>query len=327
MATVEACSYLETGTTPTLASFYAQDATYQRMADFLVHAASHFGIRAGVALAVGDLENNGAGNNWMGLGSDAVSDFQTFWDDNNGPGTSAPTADQISAIDSLNAAVGIYYLVDIKSNCDYTNWQGILSKCSAYNGICGCPCPYSTAYGWSSLFLAYGENYATISDYAYNDAYYPTAPTGSQTSYRGCNEPATLEVPDFGITYGLRTTPYGRNSNGRQIVLLGRSAVDYVSCLQIDINLYSTPYDQPVTTGDSDFAAGCAQDRTICTICVGEDAVTDIMAACPTCTSYPTFAAWKAGSDPGFVNAAGANRTDSYDMGNTAATAASEAGW
>ncbi len=330
MATVQACGYQETGSTDTLATYYGQDAEHLRMMDFLVHEGSHFDIGASLALAVGDLENGGPGNNWLQLGSTAQSDFQAIWAANNGTGHPTPTAAQISAIDSLNAAAGIYFL-SLQDSCGYTNWQGILSKFSAYNGICGgCSCPYTTAYAWSALFLAHGDAYE-ITDYGYAGAYYASSPTGTQPAYRGCGSPATLEVPGFGIVGILRGTPIGRNSNGKQIVLLANSTVDAISALQIDVNLYSSPYDQPVSTGDHDFAARSTQDKTVCPIAVGAAAASALEASCSrlglSCTSFATFAGWEASSDHGFINATGANRTDSDNMGNTAAYAASEAGW
>lgn len=65
MATVIACAYDEQSTTDTLVNYYAQGVAYKMMADYLAGIAAYSGIQTLLAMAIGELENGGPGNNWM----------------------------------------------------------------------------------------------------------------------------------------------------------------------------------------------------------------------------------------------------------------------
>lgn len=333
MATVPVCSYGEYSPGPALATYYAQTgAEYQRMADYLVGSASHFNIRSPILLALGELETQGFGNNWMALDGTAMSKFQTYWTNNNATGVATPTTTQVAAIDSVNAAgAGFWYTQ--QNNCNYTDWHGLLSRSSAYNTVClGCSCPYTTAYGWSSLFLAYGDQYDTVDTMDYVGAFYVTGPTGDQARYLLCGTKSkTIPVPTFSTTRITRETPYGRNAANLQIVLLTKDAIDYISALQVNINLYNGGNVQPMVTDDALFAANSTQDSDICVIAVGGPAVTAINNACSTlglsCESFSDFANWEASPNFGYINAAGSTASESYSEGNTAASQATAAGW
>ncbi len=333
MATVPVCSYGEYSPGPALATYYAQGAEYQRMADYLVGSASHFNIRSPILLALGELERHGPGNNWLALGTGvggAMATFQTYWTNNNATGIATPTTAQIAAIDSVNAAgAGLWY---IQPNACASNWKGLRSRSSSYNGNCKCACPYATAYGWSSLFLAYGDQYDTVDTMDYVGAFYVTGPTGDQARYLLCGSLATtLPVPTFSTTRITRNTPYGRNAANLQIVLLTKDAIDYISALQVNINLYNGGNVQPLVTDDALFAANSTQDFDVCVIAIGGPAVTAINNACSTlglsCESFSDFANWEASPNFGYINAAGSTASESYSEGNTAASQATAAGW
>jgi hypothetical protein len=302
------------------------------MADYMVGACSRFNLYSGAGLALGVQEGGGTGNNWLQLGSSAVSVFQSLWAANNGTGQPTPSASQVDAIDSLNAAAGIYYL-STRGDCGYSNWQGLQARYSAYNGLCsGCSCPYPQAYAWSCLFLAYGNGYG-VSGYTYDGAWYPASPSGTQTKYHNspCGPGAYINPPTFSVSYGLRTIPLGSNSNGKQIVLLATENVDYVSSLQVNVNLYGSPYRQAMVTSDADFAARVTQNYSYVVVCVGGPAVTAINSSASRlglqCVSFSSFSAWEASPSYGYVNCAGATRSQSYSEANTQTFDASQAGW
>lgn len=330
MSTVYACAYGETDYGSTLASFYAQGAEWERMADYLVGSASQFNIRSPILLALGELEDGGPGNNWLQLDSTAIANFQTYWAKYNATGVATPTTAQVTAIDSVNAAgAGRWYTQ--QNDCGYTNWQGLLSRSSGYNSTCGCACPLTTAYGWTSLFLGYGDQYDTVDTMDYVGAFYVTGPTDTQHRYLLCGSSADLAVPGFSTTRITRTKPYGRNGSNLQIVLLTKDDTDYISALQVDINQYNSGYVQPMVTDDALFAARSTQDFNICVIAVGGPAVTAINNACSTlgisCESFSDFSTWEASPNYGYVNAAGSDAANSYSKANTAANQASAAGW
>ncbi|MGH8889622.1 MAG: hypothetical protein ACRDV3_07640, partial [Acidothermaceae bacterium] len=162
---------------------------------------------------------------------------------------------------------------------------------------------------------------------------YPTSPSGTQMKYANspCGPGANINPPSFSVGYGLRTTPLGSNSNGKQIVLLATENVDYVSSLQVDVNLYGSPYRQAMVTSDSDFAAQTTQNYSYVVICVGGPAVTAINNSASRlgiqCDSFASFSAWEASPNYGYVNCAGATRSQSYSEANTQAFDASQAGW
>lgn len=334
MATVTACAYDATYSTDSIYLYYFGSSSiyYERMADYLVGAAAFQNIRPQIALALGDLESGGPGGNWLQLDSTAVSDFLTYWSQHNNTGLTPPSSSKITSLDSLNAAAGVWWLQQ-KTNCGYSDWRGLISKCSSYNGICSaCSCPYETAYGWSALFLAFGSNYP-VSSYTYQGARYPTGPSQTQNKYLNpnCGAAHSITVPSFSVSTTVRTTPYGRNANSKQIVLLAGVAGDYISCLQMNINLQASGVMEPVVTADATFAAQAAQHPRICVIAVGAQAVSNIQSACSslglTCNSYSSFSAWEAGGSTGYINASGSTGTDSYNLGNSAASSAGSAGW
>ena len=324
MATVTACSYNGSAPSDKLATFYGQGESWALMADYLVGAASQFDIRSPIALAIGALEEGGVGTNWMQLEPGTISDFQSeFWGPNNQTGQNPPSASDIEAIDSLNAAAGIWWYLQKKKYCtDVSDWQALLSMSSAYNSICGCSCPYATAYGWSSLFLAYGNDYTTVPNINYVGAYYVTGPTGTQTKYNNAScgpQNPDLEVPNFSTTRTQRVEPHGRNSNGKQIVLFtSRDDTSFVSALQANINLRNAGYTQPLVTADRDFAATSTQYRANCVVAVGASAVSDIETALTNMglswTSFSDFAFWEASGTYGFINAAGSTAAGTYSL-------------
>ncbi|MHB1684403.1 MAG: hypothetical protein ACYCYO_16510 [Bacilli bacterium] len=336
MVTVTACAYDEQSTTDTLVNYYAQGG-YKMMADYLVGSSAYFGIQSLLALAIGELENGGPGGNWMQLSTGTggpIASFQSFWSSHNFTGQPTPSTTQIEDFDAINAAAGVFWLHS-KYNCGYSNWQGALSQASGYNGNCGCSCPYSTAYGYSALFLAYGENYQ-VSSYNYQGAQYPTSPTGtSQTKYLSpsCGPAAPITVPTITVGAAVRSNPYGRNSNGKQIVLLAKDNADYISALQISMNLI--PGYQPVVTGDAAFAARSTQySSTVCVIAAGGPSATQLEYQCSalglSCTSATSFSEWETyanSGSPAFINATGQIAADSYNLANSAASQAQNAGW
>ena len=308
---------------------------YKRMADFLVGASAFRDIDSLLSLAIAGIEEGGPGGNWMQLGNGAISSFQTYWGNHNNTGQPTPTTSQIESLDSVNAAAGVWWLAG-ESDCGYTDWEGAISKCSRYNGTCGCACPVETAYGWTALFLAYGDAYQ-VSSFAYRGSHYPISPTGTQSKYASvdatgkCYPSGYVNSPGFNVGTNVYATPYGRN--GKQIVLLAGNGVDgdYVSCLQININLQSSGYMEAEVTGDATFAAHSTQDSSVCVIAVGAQAVTNINNACAnlglSCKSYSSFSQWQSGGGKGYINADGATGYDSYNLGDSAALSAGAAGW
>lgn len=131
----------------------------------------------------------------------------------------------------------------------------------------------------------------------------------------------------------MRSNPYGRNSNGKQIVLVVKDDADYISALQISMNLI--PGYQPVVTGDAAFGARATQySSTVCVIAVGGPSATQLKNQCSnlglTCASATSFSQWESyvnSGIPAFINATGQTATDSYNLANPAASQAQNAGW
>ncbi len=141
-------------------------------------------------------------------------------------------------------------------------------------------------------------------------------------------------MPSSSTTRTVRTTPYGRNSNSKQIVVLtGGGEESYVSGLQIVIDLANDDddYSEPVVTSDADFAAQSVQSEDICVVALGGDAVTAIENACSSlglsCKSFSDFSAWHSTTAVGFINCDGSTAASSYSLASTAAGDASAAGW
>lgn len=334
MSTVYACAYNSEAVADTLATYYGQDAVYQRMADYLVGAASQFDLQSVMALAIGRLEGGGPGNNWLQLGDFAATGFiENYWSRYNRTGLPAPTVAQVQRVDQVNAAAGIYWYVQ-GPDCGQTGWQALLSRSSAYNGVCTCTCPYSTAYGWSSLFFAFGREYSQIHSDAYFGTHYVTAPTGTQTAYlnQSCGPGRDITVPPFATTRTLRDNPWGRNGQGRAIVLLAKTPGDFVSALQVDINQYNHGYMAPVVTADAEFAVRSTLDLGVCVIAVGNQAVIEMELRAQELKigvhAHANVASWRYNHNRGdYVTADGRTGFESYSLANMAATQAHWDGW
>jgi hypothetical protein len=195
-------------------------------------------------------------------------------------GQPTPTSAEIENIDVLNANAALY----------------LLSQ--------------KYAYGWSALFLAYGNSYQ-ISSVQYSNAYYTTSPTGTQDKFLNpnCGAGIALPVPAFSVGAAIRSNPYGRNQNGKQIVLYAPDSVDYVSGMQIAINFYSDIRYMPVVTADADFAARSTQDPTVCVIAIGKAAGTRINNAASSLglsvESFSNYSTWAASPNYGYIYANG----------------------
>ena len=104
-----------------------------------------------------------------------------------------------------------------------------------------------------------------------------------------------------------------------------------MSAWQIALEIYNDNkgYAQPVVTSDATFAAYCTQDTSVCPIAIGGPAVTAIENACSSlglsCESFSSFEAWIESPNYGFVNCNGSDAYDSYSLGQSAATEASDA--
>lgn len=325
---VSCCSYGEISLGPALAVYYAKSAEYQRMADYLVGAAACWDIRSPVMLALGELEAHGPGTNWLGLSGTAIASFQSTWAASNFTGQPTPTSADITDTDVINAAAAAYWY-QTKADGGQTDWQGLVSRGSAYNSNCSRPLPYTTGYGWSSMFLAYGSDYSTVDTMGYVGAFYVTGPTNTVTRYLLCGASQELPVPGP-TTREKRITPYGRRNN-QQIVILCADRVDQVSGWQAALNLGRVGAVQPLVTSDARFAAWCTQDPNICPIALGGPEVSAIQEQCQenglSCTGFASFADWESSPSFGYVNSSGSTASDSYSLGNTAAQQANTAGW
>ena len=314
-------------------------AAYPHMKDFLVAAASQFGIAAPVAQALGVMEEEGPNNNWLTLGTTAESHFQSWWTTSNvtgvtySTGQKYPSTSDLESINSLNAAGGIYWLKDAYTSppCisgDYTAWEKLATYASLYNGICGdCDtlgCPDNTAYGVSTVLLAYGAAYTSVSSTGYQGAQYCDLPNTSTLVPLGggCGPSGTVTAPSESATLKLRTSPYGRNANNRQIVICIATDEDYVSGLTVNYKLDKTGDTQTVVTRDITFAAQSTRDSDIVVIACGTPAADDLAASGITAAS--SFSSWTAGQ---FINCGKATGTESYTCTYNNAIAATAAGY
>lgn len=310
-------------------------AAYPHMKDFLVAAASQFGIAAPLAQALGVMEEGGPNNNWLSLLSTAESRFQSWWATSNvtgvtySTGQKYPSTSDLESMNSLNAAAGIYWLKDAYSPpvctlSNYPAWEQLAYYAGTYNSSCGCACPINTAYGVSAVLLAYGASYSVNSS-GYQGAQYCDLPNTSTlvSLGLGCGTYATsIDAPSQSATLKVRTSPYGRNANDRQIVIAIASDEDYVSGLTVNYKLDKVGDTQTVVTRDIAFAAQSTRDSDIVVIACGTPAADDLAASGITAAS--SFSSWTAGQ---FINCGKATGTESYTCTYNNTIAATAAGY
>lgn len=213
-----------------------------------------------------------------------------------------------------------------------------------------------SAYAWTMAFLAWGNGYAApdtryTSEYA---KYARTPVAGSRTLINqdkrlsplladGVDD-AQLAVPDFLVDHVPRVTPYGRRSQpqsprNRQIVLLARKTGqntdhDYISALTVAVHIAKAFRSgvAPVVTADTYFACESMKHnnagKSICVIALGAEAKSDVAKVFPSAHGYSNLQTWLAGTDDGYVDAAGSARyQDNYRKALDEALAAYRAGY
>jgi len=344
---VAVCAYDHYTSTDTLATYFAIDARHQRMADYLVGSASAFNLENQLPMAIAAIEQGADYSpyyNWMQLSvGSAAQSFVNWYNASNQTGQAALTTTNVEYCDAINAAAGTYWLSQ-EGDCSRTDWTGAISQASSYNGTCGCGCPIDTAYGWTAMFLAYGNGYA-IPAYTYVDGYYPTGPTGTQTKYvtvnssGACGGPSTIDPPVFTPTYETRSATYGANASGKQIAILTGSTVDYVSGLQVALDMFSQVntnintgvWASPMVLMGTYYAARMTQNQSSnMVIVLGPSAKTGIDNACSalglTCVAYSSYSAWASGSQPGYVDCSGGTDQQNYSSAHNNAFTAAQTG-
>lgn len=306
-------------------------------ADFVWGACSLFNLPAMVGISQVIQENGGHLNNWLQVGSGAVSDFSTsFMTPNNKTGTAFDTSITTSA-DSIDAAVAMWCLLQkmntAASQCGYSGNNQILAALNSYNT--GSSYSLNQAYAFSVMWKGYGSGYASHSQTTYLGAFMATGPSGTQCRANTGNALtyAALPTPGFGVPISQYYSPFGYNTNGKRTVILVGSGAneDYASGVIMEQWYYSSPYAEAFLTADSDLAAQAATSPAVCVICVGGPAVTAIQNAANyyglSLESFSSFSAWESSPNVGYINCAGSDASQSYSLGLTAAQQAASAGW
>lgn len=336
-----ACVYKQSGTQSTLNRYWTGSNTTQLMADYILGACSYFNLGGPWVLAIGEIEGGGSGNNWMQVVyPTAGNDFRNnFWTPNNVTSLS-PTDAELKSINSLNAAWGAYWLSTMSTRST-TGYKAIGTLASSYNGWCSTslctPGTDITAYGWSVLFLAYGNKYKTLpTNHTFNGTQISIeevgAPTTTTVYY---SEPCTgaagscINVPSYGMYLSTLTFPRGRTSQSKQILLYANSPTDYVSGLGVDLYFvknninYGGTITQPQVTYDLNYAASAAQSQYIVVIGVGSSAASNLKAR--GLTAYSSYSAWSYG---GFIDCGtGKTSTQAWTAARDNAVAANNAGF
>lgn len=118
------------------------------------------------------------------------------------------------------------------------------------------------------------------------------------------------------------------------MVLLAGDAGSYVSGLQIENWFFTSPYVEAYLTDDATAAAAMADGGLVqCVIVIGGAALSAIKSAASSAgyslTSYSTFTAWQnsAGTQPGYIDAAGSSVLNSYTLALSASQSAAANGW
>ncbi|MCI7733729.1 MAG: hypothetical protein MSK39_02925 [Dysosmobacter sp.] len=308
------------------------------MRDYINGACSQFNFAAPWMLAVGIMENGGTGSNWMQVTYGTARDtfVNDFWAPNNVTGETAPSKSELETIDALNAVLSAYWM-SLGSRSGKTNWEALGRLASAYNGW-GLASSNSgiTAYGWSTLFLAYGKNYTNISSYKYQGAQYSAAGSnlpsnGIVTVYSTTPSPVgatSIDVPEWTMTPSTLNYISGSNPDGKQIVLFANTDADYVSALNIVLHFYRNNIKYggrityPIVTRDINLATRIAKNYALaCVIAVGNSAYNALVSK--NVTAYSTFSAY---STPGFVGNTSTGKS-AYVSARTSALAANSAGY
>lgn len=285
--------YAISGTNPTTtkkqsAVYWTQSKDYMLMRDYIIGACSYFDFASPWMLGVGIMESGGSGNNWMQLSSQTIpNDFiNNFWSVHNVTGVTEPAFDELKSIDALNAVCAAYWMTR-QSRYQKNGWEALALLASGYNGwtaLSGTPGSSPTAYGWSTLFLAYGANYSTVSSYKYQGAQVSVKGTGIPSNnivtvystMPNPTGPVKKEVPTWTMNTQTLTSISGTNSNGKQIILFASVSMDYVSALTID--LYFKRYIQnaicPLVTTDRALVTSIVKsaNKNLCVIAVGDGA-------------------------------------------------------
>lgn len=299
--------------------YWTQDKDHLLMRDYIIGACSHFNYASPWMLGMGIMENGGPGNNWMQIayGNAHTTFLSEFWSLYNKTGESAPTLDELKVVDALNAVISAFWVTQ-GSRGGNTNWEALGQLASAYNGWAGATHNSGiTAYGWSTLFLAYGKNYTTISSYKYQGAQYSDKGSGLTsdlvTVYSTEPKPykanQQIEVPTWTMTPRTLSTFSGGNTNNRQIILFAYTDIDYVSALNIILHFkrknitYGGKITYPVATRDLTLAANNARNAGSCVIAVGNNA--HLALKNQGLTAYSSFANLKR---PGYIGFTSTNK-------------------
>jgi hypothetical protein len=365
-ATVTACCWNGDNLLSTLklGSYFTPSTTkdhrFRRMLDYLTGACAFYGWQAVIGHALAAIEHGvtNTSDGWLQLKLATRQDFITsFWTPNNPTGLT-PTTSEVGLFDFLNAAAGIWYFNSMSPGSLGVSYKAVQWKATQYNFGPGSPnmpagcmpsgTSYNTpsAYAWTLSFLAWGNSYASVTDASYG---HPTSPqryarmvtdTGSQSKYLNdyCSGSTQLTVPTFTPTYQLLTTPHGRRSNNKQLVILARSPGAYVSGLAVGLNLLkaNSANIAPIVTADTYFAVDCMKNqsgtqngtREVCVIVVGTNAKNDVAAVYSGASAFATYTGWAGSTANGFIDAAtGATQADNWVIARDQGTAAYNAGF
>lgn len=306
---------------------------HRRMLDYLTGTCAWFGWQGVVGHALAAIEDgvNNSTDGWLQLISSTRQAFiDNYWTPNNASGLT-PSASEIGQWDVLNAAAGLWYFNSLDSASFGKSYQAVQWKATQYNFgptnvPSGCqpssPSYAPSAYAWTLSFLAWGDDYASVSDASYGHATSPqryarrVTDTGSQNKYLNpsCSGATQLTKPGFVPSYTLLTSPHGRRSTNKQFVILARHAISYISSLAVALHIKRTFTDSvaPVVTADTYFAVDCMKhqsgnqngNRDVCVIVLGSSAKQDVQNVYPGATAYSSFSAWSNGSADGYINAA-----------------------
>lgn len=318
MATVVAVSISGTNPTSTRTQserYWEKTNDYKLMRDYILGACSYFNFASPWALGVGIMEGGSPGNNMMQVTpTESYRDqfVNTFWAQHNVTPVTEPSLEELCSIDALNAVFAVQFMTQL-SRYGKDGWEALGRLASGYNGW-GAAVGGSgiTAYGWSTLFLAYGKNYTNVSSYKYQGAQYSCAGTGLPsngivTVYQTAPNwigAKNIDVPTWTMTTKTLTSVGGTNSNGKQIVLFAAVSMDYVSALTID--LYFKRYIKnaicPLVTTDRALVTNIVKsaNKNLCVIAVGDNSYSALTAA--GLAGYDSLANLKY---PGFISGRG----------------------
>lgn len=139
--------------------------------------------------------------------------LDSFMQQNNVTGVAFAGSTVIHACDAINAAAAMCYLGYLFDHDSDSGNQALVWALNAYEAGPGNPNLSTGGYGYSVLFKAHGNAYASQTSRDFIGGFMATGPSGTQyeTGYGDVYNP--IPTPGFSVSFAQHHVPWGSDSS------------------------------------------------------------------------------------------------------------------